>query len=370
MIGNFYVDLPKEDAGKIRLADVLAASSCFPGGFEPLEFPNDFIWPDGKVPDGIANAVAAKGEEPIALMDGGVYDNQGVESLLLAEERKNIDLDLFIISDTDQLKDTLYEWPNDFDTVDIKLSTARRLLSILTWGGLISAPAIGARLVDQGLNKELEFFDWLLVLPLIVTIATALLLFMGHRKIVVAVNKHLPGGMRGLWEHLKKITIDQVADLLILRGTSLVSMATSVFMYRIRALVYGLIYNDDKYKGQRISNLIYQLTPKYDRKEFPGINPPSQALQKVANDAAEMRTILWFETEDQQPKVVAAGQATICYNLMKYLVRNCGEDQEKWSTQAKELWTRLKADWEVFQETPLAFVDAKHVVPPEESKES
>ncbi len=303
-------------------------------------------------------------------MDGGVYDNQGVESLLLAEERKNIDLDLFIISDTDQLKDTLYEWPNDFDTVDIKLSTARTLLSILTWGGLISALAIGARLVGQGLNKELEFFDWLLVLPLIVTIATALFLFMGHRKIVAAVNKHLPGGMRGLWDHLKKITIDQVADLLILRGTSLVSMATSVFMYRILALVYGLIYNDDKYKGQRISNLIYQLTSKYVRKEFPGISPPSEALQEVANAAAEMRTILWFETKRQQPKVVAAGQATICYNLMKYVVRNCGKDQDKWSTQVKKLWTQLTADWEVFQETPLAFVDAEHVVPPEESKES
>ncbi len=66
LIGNYYVDLPKEEAGKIRLADVLAASSCFPGGFEPLEFPDDFVWPDGKVPDGIANAVA-RGERRLSL---------------------------------------------------------------------------------------------------------------------------------------------------------------------------------------------------------------------------------------------------------------------------------------------------------------
>ena len=212
----------------------------------------------------------------------------------------------------------------------------------------------------------------MLVVPLVVTIATAFFLFMGHRKIVVAVNKHLPKGMHDIWDDLKKITIDQLADLLILRGTSLISMATNVFMRRIRSLVYGLIYDDDKYKGQRISNLVYDLASESEWEDLPGVPPPTGRLQAVADVAATMGTILWFEKDvpDQQRKVVATGQATICLNLMQYIVRNCGEGQEKWPTQVKELWTQLKADWEVFRENPLAFVDAKHVVPPVESKES
>ena len=118
LIANFYVDLPEDEVGKIRLADVMAAPSCFPGGFEPLESPDDFVWSNGRVPEGIRKAV----DEPeegrialkrgtIALMDGGVYDNQGVESLLLADEREKMKLDLFVISDTDQLKSTHYERP-------------------------------------------------------------------------------------------------------------------------------------------------------------------------------------------------------------------------------------------------------------------
>ncbi|NJK52252.1 MAG: patatin-like phospholipase family protein [Leptolyngbyaceae cyanobacterium SU_3_3] len=38
LIGNGNVSIPKESAKDIRLADIVAASSCFPGGFEPMDF--------------------------------------------------------------------------------------------------------------------------------------------------------------------------------------------------------------------------------------------------------------------------------------------------------------------------------------------
>ena len=50
IIGNGNVNIALEDARKIRLADIAAASSCFPGGFEPLGFPYDFRWPGGAIP--------------------------------------------------------------------------------------------------------------------------------------------------------------------------------------------------------------------------------------------------------------------------------------------------------------------------------
>lgn len=45
IIGNKGYAVPVEIARQVRLADILAASSCFPGGCEPIAFPGDFKWP-------------------------------------------------------------------------------------------------------------------------------------------------------------------------------------------------------------------------------------------------------------------------------------------------------------------------------------
>jgi hypothetical protein len=83
LIGNFYNHIDKADAAKIRLADIVAASSCFPGGFEPLSFPYDFSWQDGEIPIKVREAFpfdrrdddSANPQGPVGLMDGNVFDN-------------------------------------------------------------------------------------------------------------------------------------------------------------------------------------------------------------------------------------------------------------------------------------------------------
>jgi len=103
LIGNGNISICMKHARKIRIADIMAASSCIPVGMEPFFFPDDFHWPDD-VPvkrnrpspnrptcDEIRAALARNTdtERPnIALMDGGVYDNQGITSTLLAVNRK------------------------------------------------------------------------------------------------------------------------------------------------------------------------------------------------------------------------------------------------------------------------------------------
>jgi predicted acylesterase/phospholipase RssA len=85
IIGNYYLRIPEEAAGEIRMGDIMAASSCFPGGFEPINFPTDFI-----LPENIRNELQNSSEKyPVGLMDGGIVDNQGIEPILLAEERMN-----------------------------------------------------------------------------------------------------------------------------------------------------------------------------------------------------------------------------------------------------------------------------------------
>ena len=134
---NRKYSISKESAAKIRLADIIAASSCFPSAFEPIIFPDDFVGFNEKLDEPF----------PCALMDGGVYDNQGIASILLADKLKkkedsdeetqtrateeNFDLrqekieteefiDFFIISDTNQRSDEILE-PHNTSDISIKI---------------------------------------------------------------------------------------------------------------------------------------------------------------------------------------------------------------------------------------------------------
>ena len=60
IIGNYYNHVTSKDAENIMLADIVAASSCFPGGFEPLSFPYDFRWQDDTVAGGVRRPFPVK----------------------------------------------------------------------------------------------------------------------------------------------------------------------------------------------------------------------------------------------------------------------------------------------------------------------
>ena len=77
---------------RLRLADILASSSCFPGGFEPMRYPHDFAHTELSVAS-LESALriqpnVGKPTNRLALMDGGICDNQGLDSLLNAFKRK------------------------------------------------------------------------------------------------------------------------------------------------------------------------------------------------------------------------------------------------------------------------------------------
>ncbi len=73
-----------------RLADVMASSSCLPGGMEPFFFPEDFVWegPDAvRDCDALSAEFSKLGVRSVPLMDGGLYDNQGLEAMMQAATR-------------------------------------------------------------------------------------------------------------------------------------------------------------------------------------------------------------------------------------------------------------------------------------------
>jgi len=139
--GNFVV--PREVAEHVRLADVVAASSCFPGGFEPICFPDEFEW---GAEYGLERARAALGDRfrpALPLMDGGVYDNQGVGSSVLANTHG--DAATLLISDTNTRQGALYTSP-------APASPGRLTLNGTAWLGRILFVLAVASVVALGIH--------------------------------------------------------------------------------------------------------------------------------------------------------------------------------------------------------------------------
>ena len=86
--GNHHHPIPLAAAKEIRIADIVAASSCFPGGFEPLVFPQDFRHAASPNLDQWAETLRSKrpGNPHTQLMDGSIH-GEGIGSALHAEQR-------------------------------------------------------------------------------------------------------------------------------------------------------------------------------------------------------------------------------------------------------------------------------------------
>ena len=170
--GSHFVPLPESWARKARLADIVAASSCIPVGMEPIFFPQDFRWPEdepklcseieGYIAYHCGTDTGGNKVKSVSLMDGGVYDNQGTDSVAIAlAEESHPDLEradiaasrfirkyeipkslgVIIISDTPLLNDNIYPAPPEDD--DAGAGTTGRLtighLSMMTQSLMVLA---------------------------------------------------------------------------------------------------------------------------------------------------------------------------------------------------------------------------------------
>lgn len=366
LIGNQKVHIPKKHAETIRIADIVTASSCFPGGFEPFAFPNDFVWPGNKIPEPLQEQFS---EGALPLMDGGIYDNQGLQSLLLADIRIADDLELFIISDAGQKADNLYPYPvTDNKQGGLTLNTLAKLSLVSI--GLFIITLI--KLLHKLFTEETGWVDFIFLGLIPVTLAvTAICTLIWVRGKAKKILDKIPLIGRAAWNDIRNLTVDEVINMIGIRISSLFVLAGSIFMKRIRSLVYGLIYGDfrapvdkainEMYEGRRISNLIYHLQ---DGESFShelinaGIPKTSKTLSIVTTRAAKMPTTLWFDNEQQLQDLVVTGQATLCYNLMKYLVRCFGQKPEQFPENVKPIWAGLKADWQKFNEEAVRIIGA------------
>ena len=356
VIGNGNVSIPSTEAGGIRLADVVAASSCFPGGFEPLAFPDDFVWPGGAIPKAVAERLAKDDLPPrIALMDGGVYDNQGASTL--HESVKNIadELSMFIISDVDTESKNIYSYPDNLGIRGwlgkLTLGHVRAAATALSVACFASCLAIGTLFGMQLRTEGFVGLDFALYLvPFLLTLITLILLQTIQSVIVKQVLPKIPQAGLAAWSDLKRVSVSQLAVMVGLRISSLYAMSSGIFMRRIRRLVYASIFRDKRYENKQLANLIYSL--KDAKPPAADLPAPGDKLQQLATEATDMPTTLWFDDARQMKVLIACGQATLCYKMIKLIIEQFGEDANAYPADVRQVYACLAADWTKFCQAP------------------
>lgn len=344
-------NLKREDLLKITLGEALACSSCFPGAFEPMMFPDDF-----KVG---SNGVMDK-KDRFGIMDGGIVDNQGIEVIELAEEsmrKKGKAFDLVIVSDVSSPYMDAYSPNKQMLPKSIGKWTLGNIQKGVRWAGALTTLLwiasilagnhylIGAMTVVWGLAAVVN-----------------LIMARSKKKLVNLLSKTIVGNITP-W--LKHLSLADIESLLMNRATSVLMMTSSVFLKRIRKMSYSSLHDDEEWHNRLITNTIYELRPEekwaFMRKNnnLPEYLAPSPAMQENSRKAANMKTTLWFTQEDKDngyPEAVfAAGRYTICYNLLKYIedIQKDGDNTNENHELIISCKQQLMEAWAKFQENPL-----------------
>lgn len=429
-LGNKYLHFqPKRRAAdKVKLGDILASSSCFPGGFEPIMFPRDFSYDEDNekltiqelnhdiVEKNYYNGketTASKNNEEITFgfMDGGIDDNQGIYAFELADSRKLGHYDLYFPCD---VSSNFLAGPFIYPKTSVQPALKQTWAQIWT---KIKAGITGyfmcfiAILIVAGV---LVVFQHTRPIGLVLdgisftAIALPLIVYWIADKWFKKTKKSLlpdspsSDSWRLIFDKYKnsllKLPLNTLLTMLIARASSVLLLATDVYLKRIRQISYKLLYADkanDVYRQlindnntqpkpgiitpgglwkQRIGvTTVYLLSKKNDfmlkkileqdnikeqpvsatdnMKLYQLLYPVPAALQQVADIATKMATTLWFDgnqvKNESMKKLITTGQATMCYNLilMAYQFGNTDKD-----------WIALKesliSDWKEFKKNP------------------
>lgn len=396
-LGNRQVNMPPAAIREVRLSDVIAASSCFPMGFEPINFPTDFRHGNSPVLDTLRESWHTdiwgnKSQFPIGLMDGGIVDNQGIDSVVWAEQRMRREyegemkklvsddekaIDLYIISDVAS------PFMEGYVRTEEKPVKSWRNLSLKSfgWFGALLLLAGGAA---TWLGLEFASRGWMYLIG-----AAAGLMFLGG-IVSLLLSNLLRIIMKGMQvpeffiQHLKRFNTMKFGiyeTLLKNRISSVISMVSEVFMKQIRRREYGLVYDEESgWTTRLITNAIYELTPQQTTvrneekqhilsKELKNVSP---ALMAAAEKAKSMGTTLWFTPEELKDEkhnmlrtLIAAGQFTACFNLLEYIEKvlwskDHATEYNRYTPEQKsainELYIKMLDDWKRFNEEPLWMV--------------
>lgn len=392
-IGNRKIRIPVELAKDIRLADIIAASSCVPFGFEPINFPDDFTHEDSLTLKERASLprTAVEGEKihyPIGLMDGGVDDNQGVDAVIIAEERmKNYPEELQQFRSKDKKAVDLYiisDGTNPYMESYVR-SSRDKIPYVGDWSfaymkyiGISSFIAGCVLLLIAFFSRPQLTVMGLSMLGTIGIVMAAAFLIISRGFVGLLRRFGVPSFFTRRARHVDALKFATLNNLLVNRRNSVVKMITKVFIKQMRWFGFERVYSDSGWKPRLIMNAVFELTQEEvvkRKKKYPyfseEIMDPGERIMAVSARALTKGTTLWFtDVELKGPhnmpdSIIACGQFTICFNLLEYFEKflkhpKYQKDYEKYSPETKQMLDELQAsllhDWKKFKQDPYWMV--------------
>lgn len=344
VVGNGKVSVPQDEAAGLRLADIVAASSCFPGGFEPLLLPDDFVASEGSAPPPVTVRFAGAPERrgPVALMDGGIYDNQGTAPLLLDRVGAGDPPGLLLVSDASPARppEGFYAPPPAPRIGGLSVGAAVLLtsFSLLTVVFVLLAQAVWVAM--QGSTTYAAIDVTLAAIVASVGIGGAFALHGFYRLVLdhVPPAHHTRMGMLG---------VNHVLHFLRVRLRSLAPLTTDIFVKRIRGLSYAHAFSDERVAGKVVVCVVDDLperTRDAARLIAAGLPAPSDAARRDRDVAARMDTTLWWDNHAQREAVVRAGRDSMCFNLLDHLLERYGGPAAH-PPEVAEVYGRLAERW-------------------------
>lgn len=442
--GNFKIHLDRAVASHLKLSDLLAASSCFPAGFEPIIFPDDFTYsaadtarnrqaltadvllsalhvqlsqldrqeldrlygsdnvdrlirelPPLPQPSDITSLFRPQQKTSrfkFGLMDGGITDNQALESILDAQERRLEGdstsfrpFDLMLVNDVgSDFMDPYIPPGNASSYTGLKGIT---IFTTMIWMFVCCVMGIAAVVAGFRMDFETELLRRLAILSgTTVALLSGLLLVM-----LWAVRSYIRGNIKriggldldrnfspeivsNLFCHFGATPILVIFRLLRERFSSVLILNNDIFLKRIRFLLYKSADLSTRYTHRIKTNHIYDLAFSNDcereRQNHPIIPvQPGRYMQIVAEAAFRMGTTLWFDKthqkKDTKAAIIACGQFTTCFNLIRYIEELKMPDKEQQGTsyysrlseehrqKVDYLEGRLRIDFERFKLDPF-----------------
>lgn len=365
-VGNHSHCLNREIAAELRLADILAASSCFPIVFEPIIYPKHFELPPRMKADQIRDL------QQFGMMDGGMIDNQGIDAILRAEKhlkKQNRQVDLVILSDVASSHMKAY---SPYTRKETKTGVLKRF-----WGFLVPRFDTIAKLqrfmcfliVTLLFGACFSYiYDYRIVLGISCTLVVVLLvLSYSITWLNKKFNEQLStyAGMTLKTNVALNVKFRSIVGFFMNRVKSTYTMANGAMMGHIRKKNVSGLHNDG-WKKRVVFNAIYALTEggswndSLRKNNCPQYMKPSVILQENSEKAASMPTTLWFTDENIQEKmpetILSCGQYTTCWNLLKFVKKLESRMPETNGHPLLMLEKQLRRDWERFNADPQCMV--------------
>ena len=338
--------IPPELARELRLADVMAASACFPGAFEPLLFPQDFDL-GTPPPPSLASLPAEK--LPLPIVDGGVFDNHGIDAARRVYDRRGASPGLIFVSDSSPRETSIYGERPPRPGAGWSLGFLLSLGRFLSWLAALLAVLIVASASWSG---------WRLTdgIALLALVAMAGGLWLAHRRLgdELAKVKEMTGV--AVWDGLEKVSLGELLELIDRRARTLIAITSTIFLKRIRGLQQEICFVDGKLRDRVVFSLIYTLLEpsKALEKKFAWLLPGRQ-LAAYAEAAEKVGTKLWFDHENELRAALVAGQATTLHKLLE--LHCSGRLPAVQAILGPDFESRARALWEKLQENPEALLD-------------